>query len=386
MNRYELLKKHFGYDTFRTGQDEIIDHIMNGHDALAIMPTGGGKSLCYQLPAIMGEGVTLVISPLIALMKDQVDGLLESGIEATFLNSSLTVSETNHRVEEILQGKYKLIYVAPERLLTESFLYLCQNLKIFLIGIDEAHCISQWGHEFRPGYREIPRFISRLETRPTIAAFTATATAYVIQDIKNLLELRSPYELVTGFDRENLIYQVVKPQDKFRYLKSYLQNNFTGESGIIYCATRKVTESLTVKLKESGFLAAGYHGGMDNETRTQVQDAFMMDHIKIIVATNAFGMGIDKPDVRFVIHYNMPKNMEAYYQEAGRAGRDGKKSDCILMYSPADIVKQKLLIAQSTISPEREKMQLENLQTLVNYCHTNNCLREEIIGYFGEEI
>lgn len=385
MNRYELLKNHFGYDTFRHGQESVIDNIMNSRDVLAIMPTGGGKSICYQLPALMSEGVTIVISPLIALMKDQVDSLVESGIQATYLNSSLSDVETNNRIENIIQGKYKLIYVAPERLLKDSFYYLSKQIIISLIAVDEAHCISQWGHDFRPSYRDIPRFISRLERRPVIAAFTATATKGVINEIKALLELREPYELITGFDRENLFYKVIKPKDRFRYLRDYLKHDFTEGSGIIYCSTRKAVESLSMKLVENGFSVGAYHGGMDSETRTVVQDSFMMDETKIIVATNAFGMGIDKPDVRFVIHYNMPKNMEAYYQEAGRAGRDGKKSDCVLMYSPADIVKQKLIISQNLFSIEREQIQLENLQKLVNYCHTNDCLRKEIISYFGEE-
>ena len=384
MNRYDLLKKHFGYETFRLGQESVIDNIMDSRDVLAIMPTGGGKSLCYQLPALMEDGVTIVISPLIALMKDQVDGLVESGISATYLNSSLSDKENNQRIEEIIGGLHKIIYVAPERLMSESFYYLSKSIDISLVAVDEAHCISQWGHDFRPSYKDIPNYISRLDTRPVVAAFTATATKIVIDEIKDSLNLRKPYELTTGFDRENLFYKVVKPTEKYRYVRDYLKNDFTEGSGIIYCSTRKTVESLAKKLAGNGFSVDAYHGGMDSETRTKVQDAFMLDETKIIVATNAFGMGIDKPDVRFVIHYNMPKNMEAYYQEAGRAGRDGGKSDCILIYSPSDIIKQKLMISQNMISEEREQMQLTNLQILVNYCHTNNCLREEIVGYFGE--
>lgn len=386
MNRYELLKSHFGYDTFRLGQENIIDQIMQGKDVLAIMPTGGGKSLCYQLPALMLEGISIVVSPLIALMKDQVDGLIESGIQATYINSSLTLEETNERIEAIIGGQYKLVYVAPERLLTESFFYMVKNIKIALVAVDEAHCISQWGHDFRPSYKNIPDFISRLEKRPIVAAFTATATQYVTKEIKELLNLQNPFELTTGFDRENLFYKVVKPQDRYRYLKNYIEKELDEGSGIIYCSTRKTVESLSAKLKDSGFSVSGYHAGMDNDDRREIQDLFMMDKIKIIVATNAFGMGIDKPDVRFVIHYNMPKNMEAYYQEAGRAGRDGKDSECIIMYSPSDIVKQKLMISQNSTGPERDRVQMENLQTLVNYCHTNDCLRKEILNYFGEEI
>lgn len=386
MNKLDLLKKHFGYTSFRSGQEVIIDNILANRDALGIMPTGGGKSLCYQIPALMMGGVTIVVSPLIALMKDQVDGLNESGVSSTFLNSTLSAAETRQRIDEIIDGLHTLVYVAPERLLTDSFYTLCKHVNVKFVAIDEAHCISQWGHDFRPSYRDIPRFIERLDERPIIAAFTATATAYVIDEIKALLGLNNPYEHIASFDRPNLFYKILKPTDRLRYIKGYLTTNFIEGSGIIYCATRKTVESLSVKLKAQGFSVAGYHGGMDSESRTRIQDAFMMDEIAIIVATNAFGMGIDKPDVRFVIHYNMPKNMEAYYQEAGRAGRDGNKSDCLLMYAPSDIVKQKLMIAQNSSSLERDRIQYENLQKLVNYCHTNDCLRNEIRQYFGENI
>jgi len=385
LNKIEILKKYFGYDNFRTGQEILIDNVLDNKDVLGIMPTGGGKSLCFQLPALMEEGVTIVISPLIALMKDQVDGLRENGISAIYLNSTLTQSEEAQGIAEILEGKYKLVYVAPERLLTNSFYNLSLKLNISMVAIDEAHCISQWGHDFRPSYRNIPMYIEKLNNRPVVAAFTATATTFVIKEIKSLLKLKNPFELVTGFDRENLLYKVIKPSDKYRYLKQYLKNEFNEGSGIIYCSTRKVVESLSKKLRSDGFKADGYHGGMTSDIRTTIQEKFMLDEIKIIVATNAFGMGIDKPDVRFVMHYNMPKNMESYYQEAGRAGRDGKKSDCFLMYSPADIVKQKYIISQNTMEKERRRIQNENLQTLVNYCHTNNCLRKEIIQYFGEK-
>lgn len=379
-----MLKKYFGYDSFRTGQEVLIDNVLNNEDVLGIMPTGGGKSLCFQLPSLMQDGVTIVISPLIALMKDQVDGLRENGISAIYLNSTLTQSEEADGIAGILEGKYQLVYVAPERLLTNSFYNLSLKLNISMVAIDEAHCISQWGHDFRPSYRNIPLYIEKLNNRPVVAAFTATATTFVIKEIKSLLKLNKPFELVTGFDRENLLYKVIKPSDKYRYLTGYLKNEFNEGSGIIYCSTRKVVESLSKKLMSAGFKADGYHGGMNSDIRNTIQEKFMLDEIKIIVATNAFGMGIDKPDVRFVIHYNMPKNMESYYQEAGRAGRDGKKSDCLLMYSPADIVKQKYIISQNTVEKDRRKIQNENLQTLVNYCHTNNCLRKEIIHYFGE--
>lgn len=385
MEKKEILKKYFGYDSFRIGQEELINKILNNNDVLGIMPTGGGKSLCFQLPSLIKEGVTIVISPLIALMKDQVDGLIENGIKATFLNSTLNVEEERKRINAILEGKYKLVYVAPERLLSNSFYNLSSNINISMVAIDEAHCISQWGHDFRPSYRNIPDYIERLNKRPVVAAFTATATNFVIKEIKSLLKLNNPFEIVTGFDRENLIYKVIKPRDKYRYLKKYLKSEFNEGSGIIYCSTRKTVESLSKKLIKEGFKTEGYHGGMDSSLRDDIQEKFMLDEVEIIVATNAFGMGIDKPDVRFVIHYNMPKNMESYYQEAGRAGRDGKKSDCLLMYSPADIVKQKYIISQNTVDKSRMKIQNKNLQILVNYCHTNDCLRKEIINYFGED-
>lgn len=385
MEKYTLLKKHFGYEQFRVGQEEIIDQAMKGRDVLAIMPTGGGKSLCYQLPALMYPGVTVVISPLIALMKDQVDALNENGIRATFLNSSLSASENNERIRGIKNDEYRLIYVAPERLLTECFYQLTQYIDISMVAVDESHCISQWGHDFRPSYKNIPQFIARLAKRPVVTAFTATATTYVVAEIRSLLGLIEPFVKTTGFDRENLFYKIVKPTDKFRFVKSYLKEEFDSGVGIIYCSTRKTVESLSEKLKQQGFSVGAYHGGMDSETRNAIQDDFMLDNLKVIVATNAFGMGIDKSDVRFVIHYNMPKNMEAYYQEAGRAGRDGLDSTCILMYSPSDIVKQKLMIAQNSFDANRDEIQRKNLQILVNYCHTNDCLRREIVNYFGEE-
>ncbi len=298
---------------------------MNKRDVLGVMPTGGGKSICYQLPAIISEGTTIIVSPLIALMKDQVDALNENGIASTYLNSTITYDESDRREADIRNGAYKMVYVAPERLLTPSFISLCSQIDIDLVAVDEAHCISQWGgHDFRPSYKNIPTFIESLGKKPTIAAFTATATKIVIEEIITLLELVDPYELTTGFDRENLLYRVIKPRDKFKFLREWIDNKTDEEAGIIYCSTRKTVNSLTEKLSIKGINVLGYHGGMTSDDRTRVQDSFMKDHTKIIVATNAFGMGIDKPDVRYVIHYNMPKNMEAYYQEAGRAGRDGE--------------------------------------------------------------
>lgn len=380
----KTLKKYYGYDSFRTGQLPLIENVMKGKDVLGIMPTGGGKSICYQIPGLLMEGTTIVVSPLIALMKDQVDGLKLNGIEATFLNSSLSSSEFRKRCSDIYNGMYKLVYVAPERLLADTFIRMCSSIKIGMLAIDEAHCISQWGHDFRPSYSDIPVFIHALPTRPTIGAFTATATPKVTEEIMKLLELKAPFIMSTGFDRTNLKYQVIKPQNKLKYIKDWIHNGHEDEAGIIYCSTRKSVEQVEAKLQQAGFHIKAYHGGMTSEERSKRQDMFMKDEIDIMVATNAFGMGIDKPDIRYVIHYNMPQNMEAYYQEAGRAGRDGEDSDCLLMYSPADIVKQKLLIQQNNPSEERLSILRKNLQWLVDFCHTDNCLRREVIRYFGE--
>lgn len=385
MEIYDDLKLYFGYDDFKDGQEKIVKGILGGKDALGIMPTGGGKSLCYQLPAILLDGVTIVISPLISLMKDQVDSLNEMGISGTYINSTLSETEFFTRIDEIKENKYKIIYVAPERLNTYHFTELVKNIHISSVAIDEAHCISQWGHDFRPSYLEIPTFIESLEVRPVVSAFTGTATEEIVKEIVQLIGLKNPVESIVGFDRPNLFYEVVKASSKFSYLINYLKGNFKEDSGIIYCATRKTVESLARKLNEEGISAVAYHGGMESEIRQKNQDDFIYNRTRIIVATNAFGMGIDKPDVRFVIHYNMPKNMEAYYQEAGRAGRDGEKSDCILLYSPSDIVKQKLIIQNNNSSPEREKAMYENLQYLTDYCNTNDCLRNCILTYFGEK-
>ncbi len=385
MNINELLKVYFGYDEFRQGQMELIEGTLNGRDALGIMPTGGGKSLCYQLPAVAMDGVTIVISPLISLMKDQVGALKEVGISAEYINSTQGYSELMDIVNNIRMGKYKIIYVAPERLNTPLFIDLIKDIRVSMVAIDEAHCISQWGHDFRPSYLEIPRFIESLDRRPVVTAFTATATKQVVNEIKKLIRLQKPIEIITGFDRPNLYYQVIKVSKKFKHLLKYLNSSARSDAGIIYCATRKNVESVTKKLNEEGFKAVAYHGGMNSDERQENQDDFILGRKNIMVATNAFGMGIDKPDVRFVIHYNMPRNMEAYYQEAGRAGRDGEKSDCILMYSPSDIVKQKLIIESNTFDPKREEILYTNLQYLIDYCHTNDCLRDKILNYFGED-
>lgn len=386
MDIHEALRIYFGYDEFKKGQEKLIEGSLNGKDVLGVMPTGGGKSLCYQLPAVLMDGVTVVISPLISLMKDQVDSLTEMGVSSTYINSTLSQNELNNRLKNMREYKYKIVYVAPERLNAYSFFNIVKNIKISMVAIDEAHCISQWGHDFRPSYLEIPKFIKALENRPVVSAYTATATKAIVEEIETLIGLKDPIVSVIGFDRPNLFYQVVKVKNRFRYLIEYLRNNYQNETGIIYCATRKTVESVAEKLIGEGISAIAYHGGMDANTRQKNQDDFIHNRNQIIVATNAFGLGIDKPDVRFVIHYNMPQNMEAYYQEAGRAGRDGEPSDCILMYSPSDIVKQKLLIERSTYSPVREKMLYENLQYLIDYCNTNDCLRKSILRYFGEEV
>ncbi|WDV45694.1 DNA helicase RecQ [Clostridiaceae bacterium M8S5] len=386
MNIYEVLKIYFGYEEFRVGQKELIEGVIDGKDVVGIMPTGGGKSLCYQLPAIVKEGLTIVISPLISLMKDQVDSLKEIGIEASFINSTLDGQELVDRLMDMRRGRYKLIYVAPERLNTRNFKSIVKNINVSFIAVDEAHCISQWGHDFRPSYLEIPKFIQSFACRPAVGAFTATATKYVIDEIKSLLNLQNPIELVASFDRPNLTYKVVKTSNKYRYLIKYLKSKHENGSGIIYCSTRKSVESVAKKLQEKHIPVVFYHGGLEPEIRRKNQDDFILGRARIIVATNAFGMGIDKPDVRFVIHYNMPQNMEAYYQEAGRAGRDGEPSECILMYSPSDVVKQKLIINTDGLSQERQKILLANLQILVNFCHANDCLRAHILRYFNEDV
>lgn len=379
-----VLKKYFGYDNFRSGQEKVIESILNNRDTLAIMPTGAGKSICFQVPALLFEGVTLVISPLISLMKDQVDTLNELEVPATYINSSLSNIEVEERIFNAAQGDFKLIYVAPERLESQAFCSLVKTLNISLIAIDEAHCVSQWGHDFRPSYRQIASFIKTLDTRPVVTAFTATATEEVKYDIIRLLQLNCPAVFTTGFDRENLTFSVIRGENKREYILQYLQEN-KAETGIIYGATRKEVESTYEWLKDKGFSVGKYHAGLSDEERVNNQEAFLYDDIKIMVATNAFGMGIDKSNVRYVIHYNMPKNMEAYYQEAGRAGRDGEPSECVLLFGAQDVLLQKYLIEQNMMNEERKRFEYKRLQNVVDYCHTPKCLRKYILEYFGEE-
>ena len=377
-----ILKKYFGYENFRPGQEEIIGHILNHEDALGIMPTGAGKSICYQVPAMILDGVTIVISPLISLMKDQVDSLNEVGIPATFINSTLSYNNYEQTIENIAHDVYKIIYVAPERLNSDTFLNLLNKINISMVTIDEAHCVSQWGHDFRPSYCEIANMILNLKKRPIVSAFTATATEIVKNDIINLLHLENPYCLTTGFDRKNLKFSVENPNDKFEFIVNYLSEH-KNEAGIIYCLTRKNVDTVFDKLSDLGLLVSRYHGGMTEKQRRLSQEDFTFDRTNIMVATNAFGMGLDNSNIRYVIHYNMPKDLESYYQEAGRGGRDGEKADCILLFSRSDIVTNKVLI-ESTPSGSSHYQEYEKLNDMVDYCNTDKCLRKYILEYFGE--
>lgn len=383
MKALEVLKKYYGYDAFRPGQAEIIDEIVSGKDALGIMPTGGGKSLCYQIPALLLEGVTIVISPLISLMKDQVDTLKEYGIEAELINSTLNSSEFREIITNARMGLYKMLYVAPERLETESFMELMREVPVAMVAVDEAHCVSQWGHDFRPSYRRISHMINSLPQRPIVTAFTATATPQVKADIKMLLGLREPFELTSSFDRPNLYFEVRKPQNKLHEMEVYLRSQ-AGKSGVIYCATRKNVDEVCNRLNRLGIPVTKYHAGLGEGERSQNQEDFLFDRLPIIVATNAFGMGIDKPNVRFVLHYNMPKNMESYYQEAGRAGRDGENAECILLFGTQDIMTNRFLIENATMGANHTK-EYEKLNSMVDYCNTGGCLRDYILTYFGQE-
>lgn len=381
MTPNEVLKKYFGYDNFRAGQAEIISHILDKEDCLGIMPTGAGKSICYQIPAMIFEGVTVVISPLISLMKDQVDSLNHVGIPATYINSSLTENEYLQTIQNIYHGMYKIIYVAPERFFSDTFISMLNFLNISMVAIDEAHCVSQWGHDFRPSYCEISKVISGLNKRPVIVSFTATATKVVKDDIIKLLDLRTPFVLTTGFDRTNLYFGVETPENKNEFLLKFLEEH-KNMSGIIYCSTRKTVDEVYERLINCGYKVSKYHAGMTEKNRTISQDDFVYDRTEIMVATNAFGMGIDKSNVRYVIHYNMPSDLESYYQEAGRAGRDGDRAECVLLFSRADVVTNKFLIEHS--SEGNHSNEYQKLNEIVDYCNTSKCLRSYILEYFGE--
>ncbi|MCI5500229.1 MAG: DNA helicase RecQ [Clostridiales bacterium] len=392
MAKHTVLKQYFGHTDFRPGQEELIDGILAGRDALGIMPTGGGKSLCYQIPALLLPGLTLVISPLISLMKDQVTALNGVGIPAAFLNSSLDSDGFRQVCREIRQGMHKLIYVAPERLGNEGFLALMQEQNVALVAVDEAHCISQWGQDFRPSYLKITAFVDQLPRRPVLSAFTATATAEVQEDILQRLALRDPVKVVTGFDRPNLFFDVRHPKKKDDLLLALVEER-REKSGIVYCATRAGVEKVCDLLNRRGILATRYHAGLAEEERRQNQDDFQFDRKAVMVATNAFGMGIDKSNVGFVIHYNMPKSLEAYYQEAGRAGRDGEAADCILLYGPGDVSTAKFFIQQAgeeneALSPlevaQIQARDYRRLEAMVDYCKSTACLRGHILDYFGQ--
>ena len=379
----DILQKYYGYTSFRKGQENIIKSIINKEDVLAIMPTGGGKSICYQVPALCLDGMTIVISPLISLMKDQVDALKTMGVKALLINSSLSNSEYSKVLEDIENDECKIIYIAPERLDSMEFVNIIRGKNISQVAIDEAHCVSQWGHDFRVSYKKIPHFINKLEKRPIVTAFTATASNEVREDIVNILNLHSPAVYITGFDRENLSINIVKSSSKNKYILDYIENH-KNESGIIYASTRKEVENIYEGLLKRNYSVAKYHAGLSNDARHEYQEKFINDDIKIMVATNAFGMGIDKPNIRWVLHYNMPQSIENYYQEIGRAGRDGEDSECVLLFSPGDIHTQKYLVEVGIENPERKRVQYKKLQQMVDLVYSNTCYRKSILNYFGE--
>lgn len=379
----DVLHKYYGYTSFRKGQENIITSIINKEDVLAIMPTGGGKSICYQVPALCLEGITIVISPLISLMKDQVDALKTMGVKARLINSSLSNSEYSEVLEEIENDECKIIYIAPERLDSMEFVNIIRGKNISQVAIDEAHCVSQWGHDFRVSYKKIPYFINRLDKRPIVTAFTATASNEVREDIINILNLHNPAVYITGFDRENLSINIVKSSSKNKYTLDYVENH-KNESGIIYASTRKEVETIYEGLLKRNYSVAKYHAGLSNEARKEYQENFINDDIKIMVATNAFGMGIDKPNIRWVLHYNMPQSIENYYQEIGRAGRDGEDSECVLLFSPGDVHTQKYLVEVGIENPDRKRVQYKKLQQMVDLVYSNTCYRKNILNYFGE--
>lgn len=391
MDKYSILKRCYGYSAFRNGQEALIDGVLQGRDVFGIMPTGGGKSICYQVPGLLLPGITLVISPLISLMRDQVLSLKAAGIPAAYINSTLTYAQHQAVYRNLLAGKYKIVYVAPERLDYGGFGSVSGKLQISFVAVDEAHCISQWGQDFRPSYLRIVNFIQSLPRRPVVGAFTATATAQVREDVERILGLRDPVRTVTGFDRPNLYFEVLRPEKKEQELL-YLLSSRRSKSGIVYCSTRKKVEQVCQLLQDRGYAATRYHAGLEEQERSANQEGFLHDRSTVMVATNAFGMGIDKSNVSYVIHYNMPKSLEAYYQEAGRAGRDGAEADCILLYSGSDVTTAKFLIAQNADNEELDEQQrelvrqqdLQRLEVMTAYCKSKDCLRGYILDYFGQ--
>ena len=378
-----MLETYFGYTSFRPAQEAPIASLLRNEDVIGIMPTGAGKSICFQIPALCKAGLTIVFSPLISLMKDQVDGLLVQNIPAALINSTLTQAEFNKTMYEVRSGKIKLLYIAPERLGSNFFCNVLRALPIAQVIVDEAHCISEWGHDFRPSYRLIGEWLNSLPKRPIVGAFTATATKYVEDDIKKLLGLDKANVYVTGFDRSNLSFSVIRTPKRMDYVVHYVRQH-ANENGIIYCATRKDVDRVYENLTRAGIKVGHYHGGLSDEVRREMQNAYADDKLQVMVATNAFGMGIDKSNVRYVLHYQMPRNMESYYQEAGRAGRDGAPAECILLYSGQDVQVHKYLIEQSIETPERQEVELRKLQSMIDYCFCSNCLRKYMLNYFGE--